>query len=126
MKNVRQKLAGFTLLAALLTAAVVEAQSITIDFGGGTPETINANAAQLAAIQRLTVAENASRAAQKPPLPEITAERFIRNILIDRVQNMINDAKSHNVADACANYAAAAANVRNQIDAALGGKSPCR
>ena len=126
MKTVRQKLGCVTLLAALLMAASVEAQSIIIDFGGGTPETINTTPSQVAAIQRMTAAENAQRAALKTPLPSLTAEQFIRNILVDRVQNMINDAKSHNVADACAAYAAAAQNVRNQIDAALGGKSPCR
>ena len=113
-----------TLALLLLAPCSLLAQSISIDLGTGA-QTITPTAGQVTAIGRLRDIENARRAAENPPQSAITSEQWLRAILISAVQSYMQQAAAQNAADACVNYKAASASVRNQIDAALGGKVVC-
>ena len=114
----------FVLIGLFFVASVVSAGSITIDLGTGS-RVVSTTAAQEAALQRLTDDENVQRAAQKPPLPAFTREEYLRAVMISAVQSYLQQARERDKTTACTTYASATATVRNQIDTALGGKSPC-
>lgn len=115
---------SLALCSLLLAPCYALAQSIVIDLGTG-PVTMNPTAGQVTSIQRLTDRENVQRKAQTPPVAALTREEYIRNVLVSAVKDYVQQAREYNAKDACDNYAAASAAVKNQVDAALKG-SPCR
>ena len=111
-------------LALLTLPALVQAQSVVIDLGTGA-RTVTPTAVQIAKIARLRDIENARRAALTPPLAAITSEQWLQAILVSAVQSYVQQANELDAKDACTTYNAATTAVKNTVNTALGGKSPC-
>lgn len=116
----------------LSLSAVAFAQSITIDFGdAGDPVTLVPTANQALKIQAITDDYNKSKGcdivAKTCPNGTTLQTRagWLKIILTDAVKNWTQQVAERDAKLACENYQKANTATKNQIDTALGGKSPC-
>jgi hypothetical protein len=113
---------GFwSLVLLLMVSPMASAATITIDFGA--PETITPTAKQIAKMEKRLARVNTQRTAQG--LSTLTIEQFLKNASTTIVEQETQEGGDTEAQQSCENYAAATTEVKNTIDTALGGLSPC-
>lgn len=100
------------------TAPSAQAPSVTIAVSGATV-TLTPTTAQVTALQKVVADVNKSEGTM------LTVNEWLRDLLTSRVQSAVDAYQASERTTACANYQAATAAVRTQVNAALGGHSPC-
>lgn len=113
----------YTILLSVGFVVISEAATITYDFGA--PLVRTPTAVQVTRLTEFITDLNARRASRVPPEPDVTIEQYLDSVIFPMVVNYIRQMETKEAESACENYKAANASVRNQINTALGGKSPC-
>jgi hypothetical protein len=115
------------LIVALLCWSVPPsawAGSVVFNFGGP-PLTLTTNAKQDSKLQRLLDEQNAVRAGASPPLPPVTLEQYVQQVLIEELKRLNDNAVVIETNDFCTHYQALSQTQKDQIIAAGGNNSPC-
>ena len=108
------------LLVASMAMAQGAARRITFRLDGA-PTMIDLTDAEVASIERLTSDYNAS---QGPPTT-LTGEEWLEVVVRSAIGDWSGQTADEDAVVACVNYAAASQATRDDIDADLGGVSPC-
>lgn len=114
-------------LSIICVEQVVALNDITIDVDGPVL-VMPVSPANETMLTKMLTRENARRAAQQPPLPALTLNEFLRDvIIIDGVRGLRIESRSRDHIDACVRFHAlsAAAQATELARAAWQGDDPC-
>ena len=117
------RLGAIVLAICLSWLPVAMAGSIDFKFGNPLTKTYTAN--QDTKLASFVARLNVQRAAADPPHGAVTIEQYVANRCEQTIIDDLQQTTADDAADACANYKKLGAGPKGQIDAALGGKSPC-
>jgi hypothetical protein len=113
-----------TFMLLLSVTIVYAADTVTIDLGG-TPIVMPINATNKALLTRMLTRENARRVAQTPPLPAVTLEVFVRDLVVDMIRGYKVQNAGFDYIDACDRFKTLTGAQQNTIITQLNGNSPC-
>lgn len=114
----------FFLMVSLVFPYVVDAGTITFNFGG-TPLTHTTTGTQDTYLAKLLVKENAARAVRVPPQGPITLEQFVRGILVEDLQERKRSADDFEKVDFCTSFFSKPVAEQNATKAQYGNNTPC-
>lgn len=114
----------FVLILCLVLPQVVWAGSVVFTFTG-TPVTLTTNAKQDEKLTRLLNEHNQSRTAAIPPLPPLTLEQYVYNVLVDELKRLNQGAVVIETGDFCTAFQTLSPAQQQQIITVGGNNSPC-
>jgi hypothetical protein len=117
---------GVIVLVLLTSLTANAVDTVTIDLGG-TPSVLSINAVNKALLNRMLIRENNRRAALTPPLPALTLELFVSDLIVDMLRGYKQQTAGNDHQDACTRFGnlTAAQQAAVIARAEWGGFSPC-